>query len=90
MVAARRMVLCGGGSGLQGIKEKVASFLGCNVRLFKATQIKNLINNFDSYTFITCVGLMRYVLSSLNTTEHFETQPQQKTRLRKVMQWLFK
>ena len=92
LVAARQLVLCGGGSGLQGIKEKTEAVLGGNVRFGRPNQIKNLPNQFDSYTFLTCTGLLKYALSSFDTlpAERFDKQIQQKSRWRKVLQWLVK
>ncbi len=91
-VAARRLVLCGGGSELQGLKEKSAALLNGNVRLGKPGTIKNLPNQFDSYTFVTCMGLLKYVLADYQRmpVEQFNGQVKQKGRLGKVMQWLIK
>lgn len=91
-VATRRVVLCGGGALLQGIKEKTESVLGANIRIAKINQIKCLPNQLDSYTFITCMGLLRYVLSKSGqrTTVHFDEATPPKSHLRKVLQWLLK
>ena len=91
-VAARRIVLSGGTASLQGIKEKTESFLQGNVRLAKLPQIKNLPNQFDSYTFMVCIGLLEYVLSSFDykVAEKFEKPIQKTTRLGKVLKWLVK
>ena len=91
-VMSRHIVLCGGGSELVGIKEKTEALLGAHVRIGKPEQIKSLPNQFDSYRFLTCIGLLKYVLSSspVSATEHFEANTQQRSRLRKVLQWLIK
>lgn len=91
-VATYRLVLSGGGAELQGIKEKTEKVLEANVRLAKTNFIKNLPNQFDSYTFTVCVGLLRYALASVtrNDTGRFEQQIKQNGRLGKVLQWLTK
>ena len=91
-MASRRIVLCGGTSELQGIKEKTEAILNANVRLGKSNLTKSLLNQFDSYTFIVCIGLMKYVLSSFNLkkTGHMDSSVKPKGRLGKVIQWLMK
>jgi len=91
-VAARRIVLCGGGSELQGIKEKTEAVLRANARLGKPHPIKSLPNQFDSYRFLTCIGLLKYVLSTATPKigKQFDKPEKQKSRLRKVLQWLVK
>jgi len=92
LVASHRIVLCGGTGELQGIKEKTESMLGANVRLGKISFIKNLPNQFDSYTFLTCAGLLQYVLSMNKglLTKRIEKPHKPKSRLGKVLQWLMK
>ena len=92
MVASRRIVLCGGTAELQGIKEKTEAVLNANVRLGRGSIIKNLPNQFDSYTFITCIGLLKYVLMSFRpaATPRFKKSEKQKGRFGKVLQWLMK
>lgn len=92
IAASRRIVLCGGTAELQGIKEKTESVLNANVRLGRGSIIKNLPNQFDSYTFITCIGLLKYVLMSFRPTkaQAFKKSEKQKGRLGKVLQWLMK
>ena len=91
-VASRRIVLCGGTGSLPSLKEKTEGVLNANVRLGKVEVIKNLPTQFDSYTFITCIGLLKYVLSSRKkqTVGNFKEHEQQKSRLGKVIQWLMK
>ena len=92
LVSAHRIVLCGGTGELQGIKEKTESMLNANVRLGKINFIKNLPNQFDSYTFLTCVGLLKYVLSMDKSllAKRMEKPNKPKSRLGKVLQWLMK
>ncbi len=89
-VAARRLVLCGGGSELEGMKEKTASLLDGNVRLGKPSEIKSLPSQLDSYTFLTCIGLLRYVLNTeqrmTDTSAREGVKPA--GRLGKVIQWI--
>lgn len=94
LVATRRLILAGGGSGLQGIKEKVASILGVTVRQGKPGILKGLPTQFDSYTFSTCIGLLKYAMIRQKSiiaapSVQFDTQKVQKKGLiRKVFKWL--
>jgi cell division protein FtsA len=89
-VAARRLVVCGGGSELQGLKEKTAALLEGNVRVGTAPEIKNLPNQFDSYTFLVCIGLLCYVSDSERRKADMSQRKQimPKGRLGKVIQWI--
>ena len=92
-VATRRLVLAGGGAGLQGIKEKTAGVLNAAVRLGKPAVLKGLPSQFDSYTFSTCIGLIKYAMirqaSILEPSTALDRQTGQKnSRVRKVIQWL--
>lgn len=89
LAATRRIVLCGGGSELQGIKEKATALLGGNVRLGKPPLFKGLPNQFDPYTFLTCIGLVKYAMMS------YQKGSLEKVDIRlkngwpgKVMQWI--
>lgn len=91
LVSTRHIVLTGGGSMLLGIKDKVFNMLGGNVRLGKPDFVSGLPNHFESYTFSTCIGLLKYAMirerSVLN--ENFKPQTEQKRSLwGKVIQWL--
>ncbi len=89
-VAARRLVICGGGSELQGLKEKTAALLEGNVRVGKPVEIKNLPNQFDSYTFLVCIGLLRYVSDNERRSTDASAWKfrMPKGRLGKVIQWI--
>ncbi len=91
--ATRRLILAGGGAGLQGIKEKTADMLGAAVRLGKPSVLKGLPSQFDSYTFSTCIGLVKYamirqenILTAWNASDR--QKGQKNSRVRKVIQWL--
>ena len=92
IVASRRIVLCGGASSLQGMKAKVESVLNANVRIGKADVIKNLPNQVESYTFITCIGLLKYVMarSRRQLSARFSKEWEQQSRWGKVLKWLMK
>ncbi|MGN1062788.1 MAG: cell division protein FtsA [Alphaproteobacteria bacterium] len=92
-VAARRLVLTGGGAGLQGIKEKTAARLDAAVRQGKPSILKGLPEQFDSHTFSTCIGLIKYamirqssILSGVNGAD--EGHKYKNSWIRKGMQWL--
>lgn len=93
LMATRRLILAGGGAGLQGIKEKTEDMLSATVRLGRPSVLKGLPTQFDSYTFSTCIGLVKYAMirqkSILSTWQASDGQKGQKnSRIRKVMQWL--
>ncbi|MBR5130612.1 MAG: cell division protein FtsA [Alphaproteobacteria bacterium] len=93
LMASRRLILAGGGAGLQGIKEKTEEVLNATVRLGRPAILKGLPSQFDSYTFSTCIGLVKYammrqenILSSWHTSDG--QKGQRNSRIRKVIQWL--
>lgn len=89
-VATRRLVLSGGGASLQSLKEKTAAYMDAVVRLAKPPVLKGLPNQFESYTFLTCIGLLRYIM--MNNTflgeDTLKRTPLRKGFLGKVSLWL--
>ncbi len=90
LIATKRLVLSGGGAGLQGLKEKATASLSGTVRLGRVVPVKGLSNQFDFYTFSTCIGLLKYAMirqkSLLN--EQFAPKPAKQGVFGKVTQWL--
>ncbi|MBR4931976.1 MAG: hypothetical protein IKZ02_02995, partial [Alphaproteobacteria bacterium] len=74
-----------------GIKEKTEILLGGTVRMGKPEIIRGLPTQYESYTFSTCIGLLKYVMirekSLLNAKFKTQSTPK-KGFIGKVMQWL--
>ncbi len=90
-MAARRIVLTGGGSELQGIKDKTAAMLGVNTRLGKVSFVKGLPTHFDSHAFSTCIGLLKYAMIKHQNNmpvERSTTKVSRKNLLGRMIQWL--
>ncbi len=91
VVATKHLILNGGGSMLQGIKDKTQALLGGTVRIGKPDTIRGLPTQYEPYAFSTCIGLLKYAMireKSL-TNEKFKTQPiPRKGIIGKVTQWL--
>ncbi len=87
---ANRYVLTGGGSGLDGLADKVGTFFGGIARIGKKKQIKNLPNTDDSCTFNICVGLLVYAKHRMQNKvlDNFHEKPVVYDWLRKVKEWL--
>lgn len=87
---AKRFVLTGGGSGLAGIKEKTAAFLGGTLRLGRCGEIKNLPTEYDLCTFNVCVGLLMYALKKKQDKvfEQFQPSETPKGLIGKVIKWI--
>lgn len=87
---ARRYVLTGGGSGFDGLAEKIKAYWGGIARLGKIKQIKNLPNKYDSCTFNVCVGLLVYAKMRMQNKvlDNFEEKPAVVGWLGKVKEWL--
>lgn len=87
---AKRFVLTGGGSGLPGIKEKTAAFLGGIPRLGRPKEIKNLPTEYDLCTFNVCIGLLMYALKKKQDKvfEQFQPSGTPKGLLGKVIKWI--
>jgi cell division protein FtsA len=89
-IATKRIVLTGGGSELQGIKEKTARELDASVRIGKPSAIKGMQGQYDAYTFSTCIGLLKYAMmkyKNLPMEKLVSTAPQ-KGLFGKVIEWL--
>lgn len=92
LIATRRLILTGGGSELEGIKEKTALDLKASVRIGKIEQIKGLPAQFDAYTFSACIGLLKYAMIKQKNFP-IETVPSSsapKSVFRKVVRWLIR
>ena len=63
-LAGRRVVLTGGGSQLQGIRELAATVLDKHVRLGRPIRIQGLSDQTGGPAFATCAGLVGYALQS--------------------------
>lgn len=89
-IATHRLVLSGGGAALQGLKEKTASVLDAVVRLGRAPSLKGISEQYENYTFSTCIGLLRYIMmrNIILMEDHLQGAPKKKGLLRKVMAWL--
>lgn len=92
IISTNHLILNGGGSMLQGIKEKTAAVLGAETtRIGKPDTVRGLSPQFAPYTFSACIGLLKYVMirerSLLN--ENFKSQSAlKKGFIGKVTQWL--
>ena len=60
--AGRRMVLTGGSSQLQGLRELASQIFGKSVRLGRPQDIHGLTEATGGPAFSTCAGLLRYAL----------------------------
>ena len=87
---AKRFVLTGCASGLAGLKEKTASFLGGITRIGKIKQIKSLPTAYDLCTFNVCIGLLTYALMRRQDKnfENFQSVGSSQGRFRKVLEWI--
>ena len=87
---ANRYVLTGGGSGFDGLVEKVGTSLGGIARLGKIKQIKNLPNKYDSCTFNVCIGLLVYAQMRMQSKvlDNFQEKPALSGWIGKVKEWL--
>ncbi len=63
-LAGRRVVLTGGASQLQGIRELAATVLDKHVRLGRPIRIQGLSDQTGGPAFATCAGLVGYALRS--------------------------
>lgn len=91
VVATKHLILNGGGSMLQGMKEKVSAVLGGTIRMGKPETIRGLPTQYEPYTFSTCIGLLKYAMireKSLLNEKLTTQQTPRKGFIGKVTQWL--
>lgn len=88
---SNRVVLTGGGSQLQGIREQASYVLNKQVRLGRPTELKGLPDNLKTASYATCAGLLMYAMKT-----HIKTPEKEKTRkikkssskFERIGQWL--
>ena len=68
-VVYQRIVLTGGTSQLQGIREMASHILGKQVRLGQPTGITGMGDIVNSPTFSTCAGLLQYGLQDYSSNQ---------------------
>lgn len=73
-IPSRRVVLTGGSSQLQGIREAASFILDRQVRIGKPYNITNLPEGMDGPAFSTVAGILRYALNSQPQEKNLETE----------------
>ncbi len=87
--ATRRVVLTGGASLLQGLREKTNSLLEAQVRLGKPFIISGLPDSPPGASFATCIGLLRYALNRrIQTYDKEKTPPCSNSFFKRILRWL--
>lgn len=88
--STRRIVLCGGGSLISGLKDKTDLLLEAKTRLGKPMNIKGLPENLPSTIFSTATGLLRYAVNQRIQKEDENIKPvgQEKNMIKRVIRWL--
>lgn len=90
LAATRRIVLSGGGSELESVKEKVSKDLNAFVRLGKCSPVKGMPSQFGAHTFSTCIGLLKYAMIKHKNMpgDSMGREPARKGLIGKVIKWL--
>lgn len=82
--AGRRVVLTGGASQLQGVREMAELILDKQVRLGRPRRIKGLPESAGGPAFATCAGLLRYAIqdhvANPNAPRDGDTPPEEPER----------
>ena len=88
-VASWKIVLTGGGSNLDGLKDKIAKELNGTVRIGRPFLLNKIPEQFDPRAFSTCLGLLKYVILKTENDKLNFSQPQKKLNTKKgIWQWL--
>jgi len=87
--AGRRVVLCGGASQLQGVRELAGRVLDKQVRMGRPIRVSGLAEATGGPAFATCAGLLSYALRTGEAAERLG-QPEEATggRIARIGQWL--
>ena len=87
-VAGRRLVLTGGASQLQGVRELAALILEKQVRMGRPMRISGLAEATSGPAFSTSTGLLRYATEKDETaTQHAASMPPGR-RINRIGRWL--
>lgn len=73
-IPSRRVVLTGGSSQLQGIREAAAFVLDRQVRIGRPYNITNLPEGMDGPAFSTAAGILRYAMNSQPKERNITTE----------------
>lgn len=89
-LAGRRVVLCGGASQLQGMRELAARLLDKQVRLGRPIRVQGLAEATGGPAFATCAGLLTYAQRAMAEADQRAHEPQAAAggKLARIGQWL--
>lgn len=89
-VAGRRVVLTGGASQLQGLRELSARILDKQVRLGRPIRVNGLAEATGGPAFSACAGLLSYALQARAQAAESEidTVSQDSTRIERLGRWI--
>ncbi len=87
-VAGRRIVLTGGASQLQGVKELAAHILDKQVRLGRPIQFEGLAESTKGPVFSTAIGMLYYATEKDGIIKMHEFDNIRKGLLKKIFRWL--
>ncbi len=89
-LAGRRVVLTGGASQLQGVRDLAARVLDKQVRIGRPIRLQGLAESTAGPAFASCAGLLFY--AARDWTEVIDTEPETETdipgRLARIGKWL--
>ncbi len=86
-MASNRIVLTGGASQLQGIREVAGIILGRQVRLGRAQNLEGPANIINDPAFATCAGLVKYAMTDKEAVTTSEQQSLSRLENREATTW---
>ncbi|HUN50992.1 MAG TPA: cell division protein FtsA [Candidatus Sulfotelmatobacter sp.] len=89
-LAGRRVVLCGGASQLQGVRDLAQRVLDKQVRMGRPIRVNGLAEATGGPAFATCAGLLSYALRTRSEAMDGFNEPEEAERGRfaRLGQWL--
>jgi len=87
-IAGRRLVLTGGASQLQGVRELATLILEKQVRMGKPLRFSGLAESTSGPAFATCAGLLRYAVEKGGERQALHVPEGPNGRFGRLSQWL--
>jgi len=85
---ARRVVLTGGGSCLQGVKNLAATIFQKQVRIAKPENLPGFAENFNPYMYSTAIGMIKCKVNKYKKNYNFTGENDKQGWFKKTFVWL--
>ncbi len=80
------IVLTGGVSATSGIKDLAEGIFNCPLRIGRSQNCVGMPSSYDNSTSVSCVGLVKYGLSTM-TDKDMQSNKDKSKKIKKIVEW---